>query len=62
MSNNHAEGIEDFSKFFSENLNYMKYKFGSNYVYDEIAMSMGKEEKNKGVIGFIDNDVDDSGN
>ena len=40
----------------------MKYKFGSNYVPDEIAMSTKEEEKNREVIGIIDNDVYDSGN
>ena len=32
ISNDHAEGIEAFSKYFSRNVDYMKYKFGSNYV------------------------------
>ena len=33
MSNNHAEVIEEFSTYFSRNVDYMKYKFGSNYVH-----------------------------
>ena len=37
----------------------MKYKFGSNYVPAEIAMSIKEEENNIEVIGIIDNDVDD---
>ena len=37
MSNNHAEGIEEFSNF-SINVDYMKYNFGSNYVLAEIVM------------------------
>ena len=40
----------------------MKYKFGSNYVPAEIAMSMKEEDRNREVIGVIDYDVDDSGN
>ena len=40
MSNNHAEGIEEFSKIKSRNIDYMKHKFGSNYVPAEITMSM----------------------
>ena len=36
----------------------MKYKFGSNYVPAEIATSMNEEEKNRQVIGIIDDDVD----
>ena len=40
MSNNHAEGIEEFSKIKSRNVDYMKYKLGSNYVPSEILMSM----------------------
>ena len=31
-SNNRAEVIEEFSKYFSRNVDYMKYRFGSNYV------------------------------
>ena len=37
----------------------MKYKFVSNYVPDEIAMSTKEEYKNREVIGIIDDDVDD---
>ena len=59
MSNNHAEGIEEFSKIKSGNIDYMKYKFGSNYVPAEITMSMKEEEKNREVIGIIDDDVYD---
>ena len=40
----------------------MKYKFGSNYVPAEITVSMKEEEKNREVIGIIDDDVDYSGN
>ena len=40
----------------------MKYKFGSNYVPAEIAISMKEEENNREVTGVVDNDVDDSGN
>ena len=40
----------------------MKYKFGSNYVLDEIAVSTKGEEKNREVIGLVDYDVDDLGN
>ena len=39
MPNDHAEGIEEFSNYFSRNVDYMKYKFGSNDVPAEIAMS-----------------------
>ena len=38
--NVHAEGIEGFSKYFSRNVDYMKYKFGSNYVPIDIVLSM----------------------
>ena len=37
----------------------MKYKFGSYYVPDKIAMSMKEEEKNREIIGIIYYDVDD---
>ena len=37
----------------------MKYKFGSNYVTVEIAMSMMEEEKNREIVGIIDDDVDE---
>ena len=40
----------------------MKYKFGSNYLPDEITMSVKEEEKNREVIGIIGDDVDDLGN
>ena len=40
----------------------MKYKFGSNYVPAEIAISVKEEENNREVIGIIENDVDVSGN
>ena len=40
----------------------MKYKFGLDYVTAEIAMYMKEEEKNRWVIGIIDNDIDDLGN
>ena len=47
---------------FSRNVDYMKYKFGSDYVPAEIAMSVKEEEKNREVIGIIYNGVDDLGN
>ena len=47
MSNNHSEGIEYFSKYYSRNIDYMKYKFGSNHDPAKIAMSMMEEEKNR---------------
>ena len=62
MSIDHAEGIEEFSNFFSTKVNYEKYKSGSNYVPAEIAMSMKEEEKNREVSGIIDDDQDDLGN
>ena len=62
MSNDHAEGIEEFSLKKSRNVDYMKYKFGSNYIPAEILMSMKEGEKNIEVIGIIDDDVDDLGN
>ena len=40
----------------------MKYKFGSNNIPGEIFMSMKEEEKNRKVIGIIENYVDDLGN
>ena len=40
----------------------MKYKFGSDFFLDEIAMSMKEEENNIEVIEIIDDDVDDGGN
>ena len=42
--------------------NYQKYKDGSTYVPVEITISMIEEERNREVIGVIDNDLDDSGN
>ena len=59
MSNDHAEGIEEFSKSFSRNVNKTKNKFESNYFPDEIAMSMKDEEQNREIIGIIDDGVDD---
>ena len=40
----------------------MKYKFRSNYVPAEITMSINEHDKNREVIGIIDNNVDDLGN
>ena len=40
MSNYRAEGIEEFSKYCSRNVDNMRYKFGSNYVPAEIEMHM----------------------
>ena len=53
MSNDHAEGIEEFSESFSRNVDYTKYKFVSNYVPAEIAMSMMEEENNREAIGIV---------
>ena len=39
----------------------MKYKFGKRYVLSEMAMSIKEEEKNKEIIGIIENDVDNLG-
>ena len=46
MSNDHAEGIDKFSKK-SRSVDNIKYNLGSNYVPAEIAMSMKEEEKNR---------------
>ena len=59
MPNKHAEWIEEFSNCFSRNVDYMKYKFGSNYFPAEIVMFMKEEVNNKEVIGTIDNNVYD---
>ena len=40
----------------------MKYKFGSNCVPSETAMSAKEEDNNREVIGVIDDDIDYSGN
>ena len=40
--NGHAEVIEEFSKYFSRNVDYMKNRFVSNGVTAEIAMSTNK--------------------
>ena len=40
----------------------MKYKFGSNFVLAEIAMSMNEEENNRVYIGIVGSDVNDPGN
>ena len=40
----------------------MKYKFESNYVPAETAMSTKEEENNREVIGIIGVGVDDLGN
>ena len=40
MSNDPTEVIGEFSKYFSINVDYMKYKFRSNYVPPEVSMSM----------------------
>ena len=58
MSNDNAEGIEGFY-FFSINADYMKYRFGSNYVLVEIIMSTKEEENNKEVIEIINKNVDE---
>ena len=55
MSNDQAEGIEEFSESFSRNVDYKKYKLVSNYVPAEIAMSMKEEETNREAIGIFDN-------
>ena len=62
ISNNRGKGIEEFSKNNSRNVDYMKYKFGSDYVPVEISISMNEGENNREVIGMIDNDIDDLGN
>jgi hypothetical protein len=62
MSDDHAEGIEEFSNSFSTKIDYEKYRSGSNYVPAEIAMAMKQEEKNREVVGIIDDDEDDEGN
>ena len=62
MSDDHAEGIEQFSNIFTRYVDYRKYKFGSSYVPVEIAMSMKEEAKNRNVLGIIDNEIDESGN
>ena len=51
---------KEFSKK-SRNVDCTKYKFGSNYVPGEIAISMKEEQNNREVIGVIENDVDDFG-
>ena len=43
-------------------IDYEKYRFGSNYVPAEIAMAMKQEEKNREVVGIIDDDEDTEGN
>ena len=53
MLNNHAEGTEELSESFSRNVDYTKYKFVSNYVPAEIAMSMMEEENNREAIGIV---------
>ena len=62
MTDDYAEGIEEFSNSFSTKIDYEKYRFGSNYVSAEIAMAVKQEDKNKKVVGIIDDDEDDEGN
>ena len=52
---------EQKSFFYNRNVDFLKYKFGSNYVPGEIAISMKEEQNNREVIGVIENDVDDFG-
>ena len=47
MSNNHSEGIEEFSKFVSRNIDYIKYKFGSNIFPGNMMKSVEEEENNR---------------
>ena len=46
-----VEGIEQFSTYFWGNVDYMKYKFGSNYVPAEIVISMKEEYKKENLLG-----------
>ena len=62
MTNDHAEGIEEFSQLFSMKVNYDHYKVGSNYVPAEIAMAMKEEKNNREIIGIVDDDMDSLGN
>ena len=62
FSHDHAEGIEEFSQFFSESFDYNKYKYGSTYIPAEIAMSMKEEARNREVFGTIDDQRDSQGN
>ena len=62
MTDDHAEGIEEFSNLFSTKIDYEKYRCGSNYVPAEIAMAMKQEEKNRDVVGIVDDDEYDEGN
>ena len=55
MSNDHAEGMEEFSESFSRNVDYTKYKFVSNYVPAEITMYLKEKENNREDIGIVDN-------
>ena len=53
ISNNHAEGIEEFSLKKEEMLITWNKTFGSNYVPAEIMMSMREEKNNREVIRVI---------
>ena len=61
ISNDHAEGIEEFSNIFLQLFDYSKYKYGSTYVLAEISMSMKEEARNRKVFGIIDDQRDDQG-
>ena len=56
-----ANGIEEFSEFYSKDIDYEKYKTGSTYVPVEIVISLKEEAKNRSVIGIIDDNVDEEG-
>ena len=56
MSQDHADGIREFSQHFSSKEDYESLKEGSSYVPLEIAMMMKKEARNRSITGIIDDD------
>ena len=59
MSNFHANGIEEYSEYYSRNKDYEKYKFGATYVPFEIALGLKKEARNHECFVTIDDDMNE---
>ena len=61
MSQDHAEGIEQYATFLDGRFDFLKLKRGSTYVPTEVAISMKEEARNREITGIVDDDIDEDG-
>jgi hypothetical protein len=61
ISDDHADSVEAYSKLFSENIDYDKYKSAAIFVPVEVAISMKKEARNRESFVIIDDDLNEEG-